>query len=366
MLDLSIEAAVALDHLHLSTAKRLASDALNIAETAMRQAGGLATIPACLAAQVLYEEGDLDQAGMILRDRLPTINAEGPLESALRAYLVLTRIAKQRMQYDFAALLLREGQALGERRGWPRLVVACLAERTSLLLEAGRTKEARLVLDYLDGYAGGRRAGSGHSSSEIVRYSTLTRWRVSWVEAPSGEAVAALRRLYHHAVETRNLYAACRLAVELAEMLAVIGEAEEADGLLFHIVKLGAAAGLNQVFLEGGEGMGALLKRAYARAEAPGSTDREVLPFLGSLLSRWDACHQHGSSAQPSRFSDTLSARERDILAMISQGFPNKRVARVLEISPETVKSHVKRIFLKLAVSTRTEAASRAQSLGIL
>ncbi len=242
LLDLSIDAAVALDHLHLSTAKRLASDAMNIAETAMRDAGGLATIPACLAAQVLYEEGDLDQAGLILRDRLPTINAEGPLESALRAYLVLTRIAKQRMQYDFAALLLREGQALGERRGWPRLVVVCLAERTSLLLEAGRVKEARLVLDYLDGYAGGRRAGSGHSNSEIVRYSTLTRWRVSWIEAPSGEAVAALRRLYHHAVETRNLYEACRLAVELAEMLAVIGEAEEADGLLFHIVKLGAAA----------------------------------------------------------------------------------------------------------------------------
>jgi orotate phosphoribosyltransferase-like protein len=41
---------------------------------------------------------------------------------------------------------------------------------------------------------------------------------------------------------------------------------------------------------------------------------------------------------------------------MISQGFSNKRIARTLEISPETVKWYVKRIFLKLAVSTRTEA----------
>ena len=54
------------------------------------------------------------------------------------------------------------------------------------------------------------------------------------------------------------------------------------------------------------------------------------------------------------------------MLAMIGQGLANKRIARTLEISPETVKSHVKRIFSKLAVSTRTEAVFRAGSLGLL
>jgi LuxR family transcriptional regulator, maltose regulon positive regulatory protein len=51
---------------------------------------------------------------------------------------------------------------------------------------------------------------------------------------------------------------------------------------------------------------------------------------------------------------------------MISQGLSNKRIARALEISPETVKSHVKRIFLKLEVSTRTEAVFRALSPELL
>ena len=51
---------------------------------------------------------------------------------------------------------------------------------------------------------------------------------------------------------------------------------------------------------------------------------------------------------------------------MIGKGFANKRIAQTLEISPETVKSHVKRIFSKLAVSTRTEAVVRASSLGLL
>ena len=99
----------------------------------------------------------------------------------------------------------------------------------------------------------------------------------------------------------------------------------------------------------------------------PTSEDRELPLFVGSLLSRWDARHAGGRSAQPgSRVSDTLTARERDVLAMISQGFSNKSIARALEISPETVKTHVKRIFLKLAVNTRAEAVCRAGSLGLL
>ena len=70
-----------------------------------------------------------------------------------------------------------------------------------------------------------------------------------------------------------------------------------------------------------------------------------------------------GIAAQPSsRVSDPLTARERDVLGMISQGLSNKRIARALEISPETVKSHVKHIFLKLEDSTRTQAVFRALS----
>jgi DNA-binding CsgD family transcriptional regulator len=58
--------------------------------------------------------------------------------------------------------------------------------------------------------------------------------------------------------------------------------------------------------------------------------------------------------------TETLTARECDILALIGQGFSNKSIARMLTISPETVKSHVKRIFLKLGVGTRAAAVSRA------
>lgn len=96
----------------------------------------------------------------------------------------------------------------------------------------------------------------------------------------------------------------------------------------------------------------------------PTSKDRELPPFVESLLAQWRARYADDGAAQPgSRVSDPLTARERDVLAMISQGLSNKRIARALEISPETVKSHVKHIFVKLEVSTRTEAVFRALSL---
>ena len=90
------------------------------------------------------------------------------------------------------------------------------------------------------------------------------------------------------------------------------------------------------------------------RVDAPGLNHREARPDAELLLSESDSFYADRRSTPPgSRISDPLTAREREVLAMIGQGFTNKRIARILEISPETVKSHVKRIFLKLAVGTR-------------
>ena len=61
-----------------------------------------------------------------------------------------------------------------------------------------------------------------------------------------------------------------------------------------------------------------------------------------------------------------LSPRERQILAQIGQGRSNKEIARDLGSSPETIKSHVKHIFIKLDVSRRAQAVLHGQRLGLL
>jgi DNA-binding CsgD family transcriptional regulator len=61
-----------------------------------------------------------------------------------------------------------------------------------------------------------------------------------------------------------------------------------------------------------------------------------------------------------------LSTRQRAVLEWIGRGKSNKEIAKDLGITPETVKSHVKNIFAKLAVGRRAQAVARAQSLGII
>ena len=83
----------------------------------------------------------------------------------------------------------------------------------------------------------------------------------------------------------------------------------------------------------------------------PTSKDRELPLFVGSMLSHWDALHVGCRSAQPSsRVSDPLTAR----LAMISQGLSNKRIARILEISPETSKPSAGSTAMVLVILDRT------------
>jgi DNA-binding NarL/FixJ family response regulator len=56
-----------------------------------------------------------------------------------------------------------------------------------------------------------------------------------------------------------------------------------------------------------------------------------------------------------------LSEREREVLGLLVEGLPNKLIARRLEISEKTVKSHLTRIFRELDVTDRTQAALWAE-----
>ena len=62
----------------------------------------------------------------------------------------------------------------------------------------------------------------------------------------------------------------------------------------------------------------------------------------------------------------TLSARESETLSLISKGFSFTEIAALLEISPHTVTTHVKKIYQKLAVHSRGEAVYEAGRMGLI
>jgi DNA-binding CsgD family transcriptional regulator len=60
-----------------------------------------------------------------------------------------------------------------------------------------------------------------------------------------------------------------------------------------------------------------------------------------------------------------LSPREQEIVRMVSNGYPNKTIAAVLEISTWTVSTHLRRVFAKLGVRTRAAMVARALEEGL-
>nr|WP_282597541.1 response regulator transcription factor [Dyella sp. SG609] len=61
-----------------------------------------------------------------------------------------------------------------------------------------------------------------------------------------------------------------------------------------------------------------------------------------------------------------LSGRELEVLHELAAGHSNKEIAAHLYVSPNTVKTHVARLFEKLGAKRRTDAIRRARELGIV
>ena len=90
--------------------------------------------------------------------------------------------------------------------------------------------------------------------------------------------------------------------------------------------------------------------RAAARGEAP------LDPRAGRALL------QDRVAGSP---LDGLSEREREVLAMVARGLPNKLIARELGISEKTVKTHLTSVFRTIGVTDRTQAALWAERHGL-
>lgn len=72
-----------------------------------------------------------------------------------------------------------------------------------------------------------------------------------------------------------------------------------------------------------------------------------------------------GAAARPAGGPD-MSSREREILNMLSRGYTYQETGQLLGISVSTVQTHVKNLYIKLAVHSKAEAIFEARQLGLL
>lgn len=84
-------------------------------------------------------------------------------------------------------------------------------------------------------------------------------------------------------------------------------------------------------------------------------------------LSRRDASLAgEAMGAKPDPLDDSLSEREREVLAVLASGRTTSEAARDLFVSVGTVKSHTANIYRKLGAKNRAQAIARARELGLL
>lgn len=73
-----------------------------------------------------------------------------------------------------------------------------------------------------------------------------------------------------------------------------------------------------------------------------------------------------GESSGEESLIEPLTAREKEVLQLMAQGQANKQIALSLGISEHTVKFHLSALYVKLGISSRTEAVRRGVELGLI
>jgi LuxR family maltose regulon positive regulatory protein len=146
-------------------------------------------------------------------------------------------------------------------------------------------------------------------------------------------------------------------------LLDAQGETDRAVDLLAEVLALAEPGGFVRIFLDEGPAMARLLYEAATRGVAPVYARRllSAFPVAGPV--------QPGIPVvQDGDFElvEPLSAREVEVLKLVSDGLSNREIAARLYLSLNTVKSHTRNAFGKLGVRSRTQAVARARSLGIL
>ena len=94
------------------------------------------------------------------------------------------------------------------------------------------------------------------------------------------------------------------------------------------------------------------------------SADRRSLVRMIQRVSRGDLYYP--TLQAPAVQSDSLTPRQLEVMVLLAEGLPNKRICQALDLTEHTVKTHLKAIFAHLGVHNRTECVAQARALGLI
>ena len=360
ILSLCVSAGLAFDRLQLAVSARLATEALQLARLRYGSHSPMSAFPATLLAQVAYEQGRLEEAEALLRSRFSVIRASGILECVARASVLLARVSLHRGRHRAALAILREMEALGRARRWPRLISIASSEYA----------RAMERLRYDEGQDSENRTPKAKVRVVLPERSRRTSIIGKSLHTPAQLGISSrppplpTRADFGTPCPDDALsFSAVEAALRSICGAASHGSVEDSYEHLIPWLRIGLARGLCMAFVDAGQPLLGLLEGLYYALPLNDPRSSDLRPYIATLLRSTPDSNTAAPSSLPHR---PLSRRETGILQMIAHGMSNKRIAQSLGITPETVKSHAKSIFVKLATRTRAQAVARAEAIGFL
>jgi LuxR family maltose regulon positive regulatory protein len=298
---------------------------------------------------ILCEWNDLAEARTYLQAGIDLSERWQNWEGIASGYLGLARIAI--VQGDEAGALARIDRIEQTAPAFFRQFAAMLAaaQRARLALHLGKVEQAAAW-----------KKTCGLSLDGAPDYFTEPLYLIlARVAIAQGDNVAEVLPLLERM--QANAGAGGRTGTVM-EILIVKSLALRAQGnpsavaTLEEALALAKPEGYVRIFADEGQAMAVLLGAVQAPA---------LLGYARQLIAVTGAPQPNASSARPTQ-AEQLSPRELEVLRLLASGLSNQQIAGQCVVSENTVKTHIKNIYEKLAVSSRTQAVSKARELGLI
>jgi LuxR family maltose regulon positive regulatory protein len=310
--------------------------------------------PACLLASVFsaasYDQDQPDAAEATLANRLDVIERTSAPEAVALAYLTLARVAFDRSELGRVQDLLEGLYSLGVQRRQPRMIVASLAEQVRVQASLERRDACALALKRLREQREIWRPAERGVGRMVDLMCGLAQIRAALCAGDERAASAEIERLQQSGVADAG--PRDRLELLLLQWKTARLRDDSADTVRREIEETAAANGMYR-----------LLHELQPRVDAPRRSGEQPIAGAAAVV-RVAAV----SEVSPSGVlhGALLTAKEREILALLARNYSNKEIARALDVGPATVKWHLGNLFGKLNVGGRRHAVQRARMLQLV
>ncbi len=308
-----------------------------------------------------YEHNDLNTATQLLIESQAMGKLAELPQNPYRWHAAMARLQEAQGDLEGALDLLIQAERLYDGAFSPNLRPVA-TQKVRVWVAQGRLDEA---LDWAREHG----LSVENEPSYLHEFDHITLARILLARYLSGHddgsisgVMGLLERLLKAAEEGGRNGSVIEILVLQAILLHTKGDLTKALISLQHALELAEPEGYVRIFLDEGTKMQHLLTEASMLLIMPAYTKK--------LLTEFETSKTRNVSkpelSPANRLVEPLSAREIEILLLVAQGLSNKQIGERLFLALDTVKGHNRKIFDKLNVQSRTEAAARARELGLL